>query len=145
MANAALGSGSRLKPFPPAVRPTPGEELAGFGMGAAPQARQDPYTGVAEPNGLAVTEKQVVPPGTASPVNGPAKTPRTRQSVKDTAKPSGPIHPVKAFPGIQEKFAEKRAALMAELGGGGDVQRFLIHDDDTGKGGEDVVETGLMD
>ena len=127
VADAALGASSRLRPFPPAMRPIPGQELASFGTAASLDTSHDPY--------VPALHKQAMPPGAASPVNGAPKTPKIRQGVKDQARPSGPIHAERAFAGIQENFAEKRAALMAELGGGAGVQNFLIHDDDTGQDG----------
>ena len=106
---ARSSHGTRLLPFPPpAGRPQADVVSPGHLVATA-----DPYTGLltgaGEPiAGLGASGRL------QSPAGGPPKTPKVRLGVKDSARPTKPVHPAK-FPGFQEKIAQKRGSLTAEL------------------------------
>ena len=112
---------SRMVPFPPPVQ---GQIASAPGTAAVSGATllTDPYVVNSPADQLGIVGSLVQVGGTPSP--GQPKTPKARQPIKDGARPSGPVHQVRAFPGIQEKINEKRAALM---------QQVFINDDDTGQ------------
>ena len=126
---AGAATSTRMMPFPP---PLANQQILLAADGASPkQATVDPYSAVVETaHGASAT--RTVAGVLTSPVNGPPKTPKVRQGIKEGSRPTKPVH-MERFPGFQETVDAKRASLMAELGA--NIQQFVIHDDeDTGQG-----------
>ena len=63
---------------------------------------EDPYTALAG-GAISAPAQETIVGQLQSPANGAPKTPRPRHGIKDTAKPGGPIHPGRTFPGFQDK------------------------------------------
>ena len=94
----------------------------------------DPYSVPAEAQQAgAMLQMSHVGGCAVSPKHAPPRTPKARQSVKDAAKPQGPIHSSSPSTSFQTKVDMKRAALTAQLSEQPKVQNFIIHDDDTGQ------------
>ena len=106
-------SSSRLTPFPPPLQST--QDLSNAGGQDRQLLGTDPYVFGAgeEPNAKA---DQATAATSLSPVNGPPKTPRSRQFIKDTAKPTKPLKTASTGPSRAELLDQKRSAAIHSLG-----------------------------
>ena len=125
---------SRMMPFPPPLDASK-SGMTGTENRAMNLLVSDPYTAGLEQIGADAAAHAPVPGLGQSPSGGHPKTPKARQGVKESARPTGPVHVERPFPGFQEKVEAKRAALMAEVQLQAELvtdktQRFCIHDDD---------------
>ena len=148
---------TRLLPFPPPSKHG-AEELVTDGLDSRPLST-DPYVFQASADTSATTGR-----GSAaglSPANGPPKTPRPRQSIKDAAKPARPIRPTSTGPSREDLLEQKRTAATQGLDAAASsalpgctsqeehhkqVQHFALNYDDDDPGGASVADIdNIMD
>ena len=98
---------SRVVPFPPPSNASAAQEdLALSSTVGGGQAFADPYLFVGSPSGVASQGHAVSPP------LGQPKPPKQRSSVKDAAKPTGPIH-FRPSPNSREAQINSKRAVLA--------------------------------
>ena len=122
---------SRLRPFPPPMQATSSASQAVVTQGLPSPPTfggtvNDPYLFVGSPAELPA------PTHTQSPASLPPRQHhKTRVSVKETARPAGPIHTMAPNVGREEQVNAKRAALTeATFPQPQCAQKFVLHDDD---------------
>ena len=146
-APTTTSASSRMRPFPPPV-----VRQAGGAPSVSPPrqpAVEDPYLAAQASRGTGGMLRMSQVGGTPSPTHAPPRTPKQRQSVKESSKPQGPVHGPNPFPTFQEKMDERRASLTAQIVEHAAPQSFCIFndDEDTGPGppAASDVTANLMD
>ena len=139
-AKAPVAVSSRMKPFPPPVSSV--SSVCTVAQEATSQTSPAPpsFAGTPEDPYLFVGSPAEAPPHstTQSPAAVPPKHPhKARTSVKDAAKPTGPLHIRSPTAGREDHLEAKRAALTQTALAAAQptphapqVQRFVLKDDD---------------
>ena len=100
---------SRVVPFPPPAAVSMQDSPVPPRLSCLGSATADPYMSAGSPQGVASLGHAVSPP------QGPPKPPKQRVSVKDSAKPTGPIHHRSPQHSREAQLNSKRAQLAGTL------------------------------